>query len=127
MERAPRPGECVVVVANRGSHGASVGDRLVVTLVDDNDSTCCGYPRGSMKAVDYWLHWDEVEPVRFGWEYAAAHLPPDFACLLGSCRFSERIALNADVKRAVLFGLPDWKDRVMAAIGAVESGTAFDD
>ena len=84
MDREPIPGECVVVTRNTGDHGARVGERYIVSRVDDGDDTIKAIPRGSSTVADYWIPWSDIEPVGFGWEYARGHLPDDVAALLAA-------------------------------------------
>ena len=121
MNREPVPGECVVVARNIGEHQMRVGERLIVSHVDDNDSTLKGIPRGSATVADTWIPWSDVEPVRFGWDYARQHLPADVVTLLAACDGVEHLTLNSQIKQAILESLPDWRDRVMEAIESIDA------
>lgn len=127
MEREPKVGECVVVARNSGNHPCQIGDRLIVRHVDDSDETIRGIPRGSKSVADYWIPFGDLEPVLFGWAFARRHLPGDLVTLLGACDGIEYIALGREVKEAIVDQLPDWKDRVMAAIEKAEFTTDDDD
>lgn len=132
MEREPRPGELVVIVRNSGDHPGCVGDRLIVSHVDDGDSTFRGLAQGSKSVSDFWISWSDVEPVMFSWRYARRHLPSDIAKLLDACDGIEFISLNRDLKEMIVDALPDWRDRVMAAITCTdraedEDNDMFDD
>ena len=114
MEREPIVGECLVVTRNSGTHNQNIGERIVVTNVDDNDSTLQGVTRS--KTVVGWIPWGDVEPVTFGWDYARRHLPPHLALLLAACDGIEFIGLNSSIKGLILDSLPDWRRRVEEAI-----------
>ena len=116
MDREPVVGECVVVRRNSGSHGLRLGECLVVSHVDDDDSTLRGTPSGTRTVRDEWIPWRDVEPVVFGWEYAAAHLPADVLQLLSACEGMEHLALNRRIKEEIVDSLPDWKERILAAV-----------
>lgn len=121
MEREPRVGECVVVVRNGGQHNRRIGERIVVCHVDTSDSTLKGFPGGSAEATN-WIPWDDVEPVRFGWEYVQAHLPPDLVAVLSGCEGAETVGLNRHVKLAILASLPDLKSRIEDAVQSLDAG-----
>ena len=63
MNREPIPGECVVVTRNTGDHGGRVGERYIVSHVDDGDDTIKAIQRGSSTVTDYWIPWSDIEPV----------------------------------------------------------------
>lgn len=127
MNREPQVGECVVVARNSGDHPCHIGDRLVVTHVDDGDDTIKGIPRGTKVVADYWIPFRDIEPVRYGWRFARQHLPHDLVTLLEACDGIEYIALGREVKESIVDRLPDWKDRVLAAIGKIDSADGEDD
>lgn len=52
MDREPVVGECVVVRRNSGGHGLRLGECLVVSHVDDDDSTLRGTPSGTRTVRD---------------------------------------------------------------------------
>ena len=116
MDSEPIPGECVVIARHNGRYLGTVGQRFVVTDVDDGDNTIRGIPQGSLAVNDQWIPWSDIEPVPFGWAYAREHLPRELTTLLSACDGVDHIALNRHVKLAILESLPDWKDRVLAAI-----------
>lgn len=120
MDRPPVPGECVVVIRNTGDHGARVGDRYIVTSVDDSDDTLKGIPRGFSSTPDFWIPWSDVEPVVFGWDYARNHLPPDVARLFAACDGIEHVSLNRQIKTVIFESLPDWRERVMEALETLD-------
>jgi hypothetical protein len=120
MDREPIPGECVVVTRNTGDHGARVGERYIVSRVDDGDDTIKAIPRGSSTVADYWIPWSDVEPVGFGWEYARGHLPDDVAALLAACDGVEHLSLNSQIKNAIIESLPDWRERVMEVLESID-------
>lgn len=121
MDREPVPGECVVIARNSGDHPGRIGDRFVVSDVDDSDDTLRGIPRGSAGAADFWIPWSDVDPVPFGWSYAREHLPPDVTALLGACEGIDHIALNRRIKDQIFDSLPDWRERVMEAIQSLDT------
>jgi hypothetical protein len=121
MNREPIPGECVVVTCNTGDHGAQVGERYIVSRVDDGDDTIKAIPRGSSTVADYWIPWSDIEPVGFGWEYARGHLPDDVAALLAACDGVEHLSLNSQIKTAIIESLPDWRERVMEVLESIDS------
>jgi len=120
MDREPIPGECVVVTRNSGDHGARVGEKYIVSRVDDGDDTIKAIPRGSSTAADYWIPWSDIEPVGFGWDYARGHLPDDVAALLAACDGIEHLSLNSQIKNAIIDSLPDWRQRVMEALQSID-------
>jgi hypothetical protein len=120
MDREPIPGECVVVTRNTGDHGARVGERYIVSRVDDGDDTIKAIPRGSSTVADYWIPWSDIEPVGFGWEYARGHLPDDVAALLAACDGVEHLSLNSQIKNAIIESLPDWRERVMDVLESID-------
>jgi hypothetical protein len=120
MDREPIPGECVVVTRNTGDHGARVGEKYIVSRVDDGDDTIKAIPRGSSTAADYWIPWSDIEPVGFGWDYARGHLPDDVAALLAACDGIEHLSLNSQIKNAIIDSLPDWRQRVMEALQSID-------
>jgi hypothetical protein len=121
MDREPIPGECVVVTRNTGDHGARVGERYIVSRVDDGDDTIKAIPRGSSTVADYWIPWSDIEPVGFGWEYARGHLPDDVAALLAACDGVEHLSLNSQIKNAIIESLPDWRERVMEVLESIDA------
>ena len=120
MDREPIPGECVVVTRNTGDHGARVGERYIVSRVDDGDDTIKAIPRGSSTVADYWIPWSDIEPVGFGWEYVRGHLPDDVAALLAACDGVEHLSLNSQIKNAIIESLPDWRERVMEVLESID-------
>jgi len=120
MDRQPIPGECVVVIRNNGDHPARVGERYIVSRVDDNDDTIKAIPRGESVAADYWIPWSDIEPVTFGWDFARRHLPDDVAALLNACDGIEHLSLNSRIKYAIIDSLPDWRQRVMEVIESID-------
>lgn len=123
MDREPVPGECVVISRNSGDHPGRVGERLIVSSVDDSDATIRGMPRGSTTATDFWIPWSDIEPVAFGWSYARQHLPPEVVSLLDACEGIEHMTLNRQIKEAIFHSLPDWRERVMTVL---QTGDAED-
>ena len=121
MQRTPIKGECVVVARNTVGHSFTVGDRLVVNQVDNSDDTFRGTPQGSTTMASGWLPWKDAEMVSFGWQYARKHLPAETATLLSACDGVEHLSLNQAVKAAIIDSLPDWKQRVLAALADMES------
>lgn len=121
MDREPRIGECVVVVRNGGRHDQQPGQLLTIYHVDSDDETVRAFPGGAKVAVDGWIPWADLEPVRFGWDFIREHLPPDVSTALGACTGIEATGLNRDVKLAIIASLPDLKQRVEAAALAVEA------
>ena len=121
MDREPIPGECVVVTRNTGDHGARVGERYIVSRVDDGDDTIKAIPRGSSTVADYWIPWSDIEPVGFGWEYARGHLPDDVAALLAACDGVEHLSLNSQIKNAIIESLPDWRERVREVLESIDA------
>lgn len=121
MNREPIPGECVVVTRNTGDHGGRVGERCIVSHVDDGDDTIKAIPRGSSTVTDYWIPWSDIEPVGFGWEYARGHLPDDVAALLAACDGVEHLSLNSQIKNAIIESLPDWRERVMEVLESIDA------
>lgn len=120
MEREPIPGECVVIARHNGRYNGTVGQRFVVTDVDDDDCTIRGVLQGMKAVCDHWIPWSDIEPVPFGWGYAREQLPPEAVRLFEACGGTEHIALNREVKLAIVESLPDWKARVLAAIEQLE-------
>jgi len=127
MDREPRVGEVLVVTRSDCSMPmpTRVGERLVVTHVDDDDNTLRGMWSGATSS-DTWVSWRDVEPVEFGWEFVRRHLPAEVADLLGGCKRIEFLSLNSQVKQAIVDSLPDWRARVMAAIATTRGDTADD-
>ncbi len=123
MQRTPIKGECLVVARNSVGHSFTVGDRLVVDQVDTNDDTLRGTPVGSTTMASGWLPWKDAEPVPFGWDYARRHLPTETVNLLTACDGVGHLSLNQSVKAAIIASLPDWKQRVLAALADVENDT----
>ena len=121
MDREPIPGECVVVTRNTGDHGGRVGERYIVSHVDDGDDTIKAIQRGSFTVTDYWIPWSDIEPVGFGWEYARGHLPDDVAALLAACDGVEHLSLNSQIKNAIIESLPDWRERVMEVLESIDA------
>lgn len=121
MQRTPIKGECVVVARNTVGHSFTVGDRLIVNQVDSSDDTLRGTPQGSTTMAPSWLPWKDAEPVSFGWGYARKHLPGETAALLSACDGVEHLSLNQAVKAAIVDGLTDWRQRVLAALADIES------
>jgi len=126
MNREPIVGECLVVTRTNSSMPAQLGDRLIVTHVDDDDSTVRGLWSGAT-AAEHWISWSDVEPVEFGWAFVRRHLPAEVTSLLGSCRRIEFLSLNSQVKRALVDALPDWRERVMTAIAKTDCDGNSDD
>lgn len=120
MDREPVVGECVVVVRNNGSHPGRVGDRYVISNVDDNDDTIRGFLNGSTSVADHWVAWTDIEPVAYGWEYARQHLPADVVALLSACTGIEHISLNRRIKELIFDTLPDWREQTLEVIGSVD-------
>jgi hypothetical protein len=120
MDREPVVGECVVVRRNSGRHSLRVGDRLVVSYVDDDDSTLRGIPSGGRTARDEWIPWGDVEPVVFGLEYVRDHLPAEVRALFSACEGVEHLALNRRIKEMLVESLPDWRSRILAAVESLD-------
>ena len=128
MQREPKIGELVEVTRNSGSHPCRIGERVIVSQVDDSDDTLKGVLRGTKAVADFWIPYADVEPVRFGWAFARRHLPSDLATLLEACDGIEFLKLSRDVKECLVDQLPDWKDRVLAAIERADlASDEFDD
>lgn len=126
LDREPKDRECVVVARNSGRHSCKPGQRLAVCAVDDGDSTLRGFPSDSAEASD-WVPWGDVEPVRFGWNYVQKHVPPDVAAVLSGCEGSATLALNRQVKLAILATLPDLRGRIMEAVSVLDAADDSDD
>ena len=60
MDREPIPGECVVIARHNGRYQGAVGQRFVVTDVDDGDNTIRGIPQGSLAVNDQWIPWSDI-------------------------------------------------------------------
>lgn len=126
MDREPSPGECVVITGGTNQdHPLPPGTLLIVDDVDSSDSTLRGIPRGQQAVLDHWISWSDVEPVTFGWRYARRHLPAEVVALLSACDGVEFLQLNRQVKEAIVDSLPDWKQRVLAAIADRDEKPAF--
>ena len=121
MEREPIVGECLVVTRANGDQSLKPGVRLIVTHVDDGDSTIRGLIAGSPIVNDEWIPWSNLEAVRFGWGYIQSHLPPDLITILTACEGIDSVGLNPDVKRAILATLPDLKLRIQEAVQSIEA------
>ena len=121
MTSEPVAGQCVSIARNSGRHGAKVGSRLVISRVDDNDHTVRGYLYGSQTVFDGWIPWNDIEPIGFGWDYVRRHLPPEVVTLLAACDGVTSLALNDDIRLAVLASLPDLRDRITTAAREVEA------
>ena len=121
MTSEPVAGQCVSIARNSGRHGAKVGSRLVISRVDDNDHTVRGYLDGSQTVFDGWIPWNDIEPIGFGWDYVRRHLPPEVVTLLAACDGVTSLALNDDIRLAVLASLPDLRDRITTAAREVEA------
>lgn len=120
MDREPVVGECVVVRRNSGVHSLRVGDRLIVSHVDDDDSTLRGIPSGARSAREEWIPWRDVEPVVFGHDYLRDHLPADLRALFSACDGVEHLALNRRIKEVIIESLPDWRNRILAAVESLD-------
>jgi hypothetical protein len=120
MDREPVVGECVVVRRNSGVHSVRVGERLVVSHVDDSDSTLRGIPAGTRIAREEWIPWRDVEPVVFGLDYACEHLPAEARALFSACEGVEHLALNRRIKEMLIESLPDWRSRIRAAVESLD-------
>jgi len=116
----PLVGQCVLIARNSGRHGINVGSRMVISSVDESDQTVRGYVEGSKRVAD-WIPWDDLEPVRFGWDYIRDHLPPDVVTLLNACERVHCLALNENIQLAVLATLPDLRQRITEAVREVEA------
>lgn len=121
MTTDPTVGQCVFIARNSGRHGGKVGSRMVISRVDDGDNTVRGYVDGSGCVADYWVPWNDIEPVGFGWDYVRSHLPPDVVTLLSACDGVRSLSLNDDIRLAVLASLPDLRERITAAAREVEA------
>jgi len=121
MTSEPVVGQCVSIARNSGRHGGRVGSRMVITRVDDNDHTVRGYVDGSPTVADYWVPWRDIEPVGFSWDYVRSHLPPEMVTLLSACEGVRSLALNDDVRLAVLASLPDLRERILEAAREIEA------
>ena len=115
MTSEPVVGQCVYIARNSGRHGARVGTRLVISRVDDSDRTVRGYLNGSNAVADFWIPWKDLEPVGFGWDYVRSHLPPEIVTLISACEGVRTLALNDDIRLAVLASLPDLRERITEA------------
>jgi hypothetical protein len=122
MTTEPVVGQCVTIARNSGRHGGQVGSRMVITRVDDNDNTVRGYVDGSASVADYWVPWDDLEPVGFGWDYVRTHLPPEVVTILSACDGVRNLALNDGIRLAVMASLPDIRERITEAVRHVEVG-----
>lgn len=120
MDREPVPGECVRITQNTGDHGGRVGDQFLVTHVDDGDHTIRGIPQGFQTVADFWIPWSDIEPVAFGWDYVRGHLPTEVLTLFSACNGLEHLALNDQIKDEIFHSLPDWRERVMEALEALD-------
>jgi len=120
MDREPVPGECVRITQNTGDHGGRVGDQFLVTQVDDGDHTIRGIPQGFQTVADFWIPWSDIEPVAFGWDYVRGHLPTEVLTLFSACNGLEHLALNDQIKDEIFHSLPDWRERVMEALEALD-------
>lgn len=121
MTTEPTVGQCVVVTRNSGRHGLKVGTRLVISKVDDSDSTVRGYADGGTSVADNWIPWGDIQPVGFGWDYICGQLPPEVITLLSACDGVRSLALNDEIRLAVLATLPDLRERITEAVREVES------
>ena len=121
MTTDPTVGQCVVVTRNSGRHGLKVGTRLVISKVDDSDNTVRGYADGSTSGADNWIPWSDIQPVGFGWDYVRRLLPPEIVTLLSACEGVRSLALNDEIRLAVLATLPDLRERITEAVREVES------
>jgi len=126
MNREPVVGECVVVRRNSGVHNLRVGQRIIVSHVDDDDSSLRGIPSGGTAARDEWIPWRDVEPVVFGWDYCKGHLSPELLALFSACEGVEHLALNRQIKEHVVDQLPDWKQRILAAVESLAEAETDD-
>jgi len=125
MTTEPTVGQCVVITRNGGRHGAKVGSRMVISRVDDSDSTVRGYVDGSTTVADYWVPWNDIEPVGFGWDYVRSHLPPEVVTLLSACEGVRNLSLNDEVRLAILASLPDLRERITEAVHEIEADVGF--
>lgn len=114
MTTEPIAGQCVVVTRNSGRHSLKVGTRLVISRVDDSDNTVRGYADRSTTVTE-WIPWNDIQPVGFGWDYVRSHLPPEIVTLLSACEGVRSLALNDDIRLAVLASLPDLRERITEA------------
>lgn len=120
MDREPVVGECVVVRRDSGVHSLRVGDHLIVSHVDDDDSTLRGIPSGARSAREEWIPWQDVEPVVFGHDYVRDHLSADVRALFSACDGAEHLALNRRIKEVIIESLPDWRNRILAAVESLD-------
>jgi hypothetical protein len=121
MRTAPTVGQCVYIARNYGRHGGKVGSRLVISKVDDGDKTVRGFVDGSATVADHWVPVRDIEPVGFGWDYVRSHLPPEMVTLLSACEGVRCLALNDEIRLAVLASLPDLRERIAEAVREVEA------
>jgi hypothetical protein len=126
MNRPPVVGECVVVQEASDCQSVLPGERLVVSKVDESDDTLRGRRDGIGTPIAEWISWDDVEPVAFGWDYAARHLPSDVTALLSACDGTHCLSLNLRIKEAIVESLPDWRSRVLQVIAAGTLGDRTD-
>jgi hypothetical protein len=120
MKNTPTIGQCVSIDRNSGRHGVKVGCRMVISHVDERDKTVRGYVEGSTRVAD-WLPWRDIEPVGFGWDYVRSQLPPEMVTLLSACEGVRCLALNDEIRLAVLASLPDLRERIAEAVREVEA------
>jgi len=121
MTTEPVVGQCVSIARNSGRHGGKVGSRMVISKVDDSDNTVRGFVDGSATVADYWVPVRDIDPIGFGWDYVRRHLPPEVVTLLSACEGVRCLALNDEIRLAVLASLPDLRERIAEAVREVEA------
>jgi hypothetical protein len=111
MKPAP-VGTRVRVISNNNNHNYVVG-RVYRIQHDDHDGTFkAADPLGK---VGNWLRWEECEPAGpSAWERIAADLPADLVAFLSCFDGIADIQLREDIVDAMLEGLPDLHERVVA-------------
>lgn len=103
----------------------SIGDELVVEVVDPSDGTFRGRNPGTGR-VGGWLNWSQVEQIcgGVGWDFLKGVLTPETVQLLSAFDGLEGLRLRAEVGDAILLEVPDLEDRIREISQAQKPGRA---
>jgi hypothetical protein len=105
-------GARVRVVANTCDHNYPVGSLCTVVLVDSDGTFKARTPDGK---VGNWLRWRDCRPGSLSlWDLLKKELPPDIRLFLSSFDGIEDLELKEEVVDAILAGLPDLDERIVA-------------
>ncbi len=121
-------------VSNFGRHSYQQGKTYTVVAVDPNDNTLRA--RDSSGEEGNWIRWNDCQiDQEIGWNWLKQMLPAEALDLLSNFDGLDQLRLSEDVRTQLILGIPDLKNRILAAreemenssIAKVTAGHAHDD